>query len=246
MQIQKNFLSGCVLSLFVFSVAGASTPSQVSESTWEQISDDDGIIVHRKEVPGSDVVAFKGQTLINAPIGKVAEVLFDTSRKGEWVDRLVEAKNIRTMNKGERIEYNQTAAPWPVSNRDFVFNAKVEIDRERNQVRVVLKSVVDPSTPEREGIVRGELSHSAYTLTSMDNGKKTAVVVEIHADPKGSVPKWLVNMIQKSWPRHTLKGIRAQAVKNDVRENPEVKALFSPTLVIDPVVSCLSCGGSRG
>ncbi len=48
------------------------------------------------------------------------------------------------------------------------------------------------------------------------------MIVEIHADPKGSVPKWLVNLFQKGWPRNTIEGIRKQAAKADVKEHPVV------------------------
>ena len=35
----------------------------------------------------------------------------------------------------------------------------------------------------------------------------TKMAVEILVDPMGSVPKWLVNIFQKDWPRNTLKSL---------------------------------------
>lgn len=192
---------------------------------WEEISSEDGIVVHRREVPGSDLVAFKGETVIQAPIAKVANVLIDTSRKLEWVAKIVEAKNVRETSDFERVEYNHTATPWPLKDRDFVFEAKAEFDLPKKQVAFRMKSVEDPLMPEKN-CVRGELKNSVYLLTSLNEGKSTKVYVEIQADPKGSIPKWIVNLFQKSWPRITLEGIRKQVAKPDVQEHPQIKAMF--------------------
>jgi len=47
-----------------------------------------------------------------------------------------------------------------------------------------------------------------------------------YVDPKGTVPRWIVNMFQKSFPRQTLKALRKQASRDDVGEHPAVKAAF--------------------
>jgi hypothetical protein len=223
--MKKNFL--LVLAVgFLSSISyAAATPA----GTWEELSNDDGIQTWRKEIEGSDVVAFKGQAVIDAPIAKVANILIDTSRKKEWVHRIVQAKDIRPINEYERIEYNHTASGvFIVRDRDFVFHAKAEFDRAQGLMVMKLKSVDDALMPE-SGPVRGQLNNSVYTLRSVEGGKKTHFTVEIHADPKGSVPKWLVNLFQKAWPRNTIANIRKQAAKPDVVEHPGVKAYFEGT-----------------
>jgi hypothetical protein len=34
----------------------------------------------------------------------------------------------------------------------------------------------------------------------LDNGRKTLVDLDAHIDPKGLLPAWLINFIQKKWP----------------------------------------------
>jgi hypothetical protein len=212
-------------TLTIWSAAwGVPTPV---DKGWEEFAKEDGITVWRKDIEGSPVVAFRGEAVMDASIAKVATVLIDTARKKEWVARLAEAKNILEINDYERIEYNHTATPIVISDRDFVFQAKAEFDKAKKQMIFRLRSVEDASTPERDGIVRGRLMNSAYTLTSIEDGKKTLVAVEILADPMGSVPKWIVNLFQKSWPKKTLEGIRNQVAKSDVFEHPGVKAIFA-------------------
>src|SRR4051812_39450566 len=66
---------------------------------WEKIGDDDGIAVYRREIPGSPVIAFKGDGVVNASILRVASVLVDSSRATEWVDSVVEAKTLRHVSE---------------------------------------------------------------------------------------------------------------------------------------------------
>lgn len=236
--MQKIFVGLIVaLSLIAMVATGFAAPMPslpVADKSWEEISKDDGIVTHRKEVEGSDIVAFRGEAVIEAPIAKVSNILIDTSRKKEWVAKIIEAKDIRPISEYERIEYNATSSGFfAVSDRDFVFRAKAQLNKEKGQVVFTLNSVEDPLAPETDR-VRGSLNESKYVLTSLDGGKRTHMVVEIHADPKGSVPKWLVNLFQKSWPRKTIENIQKQAAKPDVTEHAGIKAYFEGTANATP------------
>ena len=66
--------------------------------------------------------------------------------------------------------------------------------------------------------VRGELLDSSFVLTRVEAGR-TMVVAEMHADPKGDMPKWLVNMFQKGWAHTTITRLRAQVAKPGYVEN---------------------------
>ena len=227
----STWVAFSVLSLITASPAfSAPVPATVelpkADASWELKGDSDGVTVYSKEVPGTDVVAFRGERVVDAPIAKVASVLHDTSRKMEWVHKCAEAKNIREIGKFERIEYNATYSGFfLVRDRDFVFHAKAEMDRAKGQMVFSLRSVEDKNAPETDR-VRGALENSRYILTRAGDGSKTHVVVEILADPKGSVPKWLVNLFQKAWPSNTLNGIAEQAAKADVKPIAEVEEFF--------------------
>lgn len=214
-----------ILTAFAAHSAFAETPAQDS---WDQISDDDGIKVWSMDVPKSDVVAFRGEAVVDASIAKVAAVLSDTSRKLEWVAKIEAAKDVKIISSTERVEYNHTGTPWPLTDRDFVFHAKADLDKANGTMILRLKSVNDPAMPPQKDKVRGRIYNSQYTL-KMLSPSKTLVTVEIHADPMGSVPKSIVNLFQKSWPSKTLKGIQKQAAKPDVKELPEVKNYFEGT-----------------
>jgi hypothetical protein len=200
--------------------------AQPSGEQWEKIGDDDGIAVYRREVPGSPLVAFKGDGVINASILRVASVLVDSSRATEWIDSLVEAKIVRQVSETETIHYDHVATPIVMKDRDFVSDCKLDFDPAQKKIILRIHSVTDAAAPATS-YVRGELLNSSFVLTSIDHGTKTRVVAEIHADPKGSVAKWIVNLFQKRWPHNTITRLRAQVAKPDIREHPRLKQVLS-------------------
>ncbi len=184
---------------------------------WEQIDRTEGIEVFRKAIDGSDVVAFRGIGEIEAPIEKVLWVLLDNSHRTEWVDRLKSSTILEEANRPfEYVVYQEFSLPWPINNRDFVYQAKAE--KIGKQIVLNMHSVNRDRVPQTAG-VRAELYHSAYRMKPLSQNK-TRLEVEIHSDPKGMLPKWLVNLIQKSWPSKTLKGIRIQVKKEFVKNSP--------------------------
>jgi hypothetical protein len=192
-------------------------------SAWQQIRNDEGIRVSRKEVPGSSLIAFKGEGLIDAPVLLVGSVLVDTVRSKEWIDSLVESKILRKVSDAEYVTYTHIATPIVMKDRDFVTDTRLEIDPEKRTVTIHIHSVNDPAAPSTS-YVRGEIMNSSFVLTSTPDGKQTKIVTEIHCDPKGSVADWIVNLFQKSWPYNTIKSLRAQVRKADVSVHPQLKS----------------------
>jgi hypothetical protein len=199
--------------------AAKTAPASVP---WDKIGDSDGIGVYRREVPGSPLIAFKGEGYVNASIVRVASVLVDSDRAPEWVDSLTESKIIRWINETETVHYDHIGTPFVLKDRDFVSICKLTFDPGKKNVTLKINAVKDVLAPETK-YVRGELLHSSFSLTSAEHGTKTFVVAEIHADPKGSVATWIVNLFQKRWPHNTLTRLRAQVAKPDIKEHPRLK-----------------------
>ena len=203
--------------------ASASVPKPAAAPVaWEKIGDSDGIGVYRREVPGSPLIAFKGEGYINASIIRVASVLVDSDRAPEWIDSLTESKIIRQVSETETVHYDHIGTPFVLKDRDFVSDCKLEFDPPRKNITLKIHAVNDPLAPKTD-YVRGELIHSSFALTSSDHGTRTYVVAEIHADPKGSVAHWMVNLFQKRWPHNTITRLRAQVAKPDIKEHPRLK-----------------------
>lgn len=165
--------------------------------------------------------------MVDASLVAVTSVMINIERKLHWVAKIKEAKVVKQLSNFERIEYNQTKAPWPIANRDFVFHAKLTPSPDLKTVLVTIQSTEDDAEPVRDGVVRGTLNSSRFFLESI-NDQQTRVTVEIHADPKGSIPKWVVNLFQKGWPLDTINGIRKEVVSPEFAIHPKAKEALSP------------------
>ncbi len=218
--------AGAAVAFSLHSPSVLAVPTQ-PELPWDLVSDEEGIRTFRRELEGSPIISFRGETVIDAPIGKIVSVLGDSRRKTEWMDRLVATKTLRMKSFYERVEYNHTAAPWPFKDRDFVLKAEASVDRVKRALHIHIRSTEEPElAPVTKDKVRGLITRSHFELRSTDGDTRTWIAVEVHADLRGAIPKWVVNLVQKTWPRKTLDGIRRQAAKPDVLEHPEAKRIL--------------------
>jgi len=192
---------------------------------WEKIREEDGITVYRKEVEGSPLVAFRGEGEIAAPIARVAAVQMDLDHTHEWVERLKEAKMLEARSESEFLTYSHIGAPPLVSDRDFVNQVKIDF-APPSRIKFNLQSVDDPKAPVTD-YVHGKLIKSSFELTALAPDR-TRLVCEIHADPKGSLPKWVVNQFQKGWAFKTITQMRKQVQKPDVVERvPLIRGILN-------------------
>jgi hypothetical protein len=178
-------------------------------SDWELGDKEDGITSYKKSEPGSPVTAFKGEAVIDAPLAKVAWVIRDNDHRTEWVDRLQSSRVLETIATGSKIIYQHFGLPWPIADRDYVYEAKLAWQGETLQFD--LKSTTNSKSPETVG-VRANLIRCTYRLKPWGENR-THITVEVHTDPAGSLPAWLVNIIQRKWPIKTLSGIRKMVKK---------------------------------
>jgi hypothetical protein len=204
---------------------GAAAPSRVPE--WEKMGSEDGIEVYRRETEGSPVVAFRGEGLVDAPLARVASVILDDHRATEWVDSLADSRIVHMYGDREFMQYSHFTMPPLIKDRDFLIRGRVEADLPARTLTMTIKSAADPTVPEGQ-YVRGELIFGQWIMREMDGGRRTFVAAEMQADPKGALPKWLVNLFQKSWPHNTIDRLRKQVSRDDIRVLPQVSALFSP------------------
>ncbi|MBT6488737.1 MAG: hypothetical protein HOK97_03180, partial [Deltaproteobacteria bacterium] len=106
------------------------------------------------------------------------------------------------------------------SNRDFVFHRNINIDQAAKSIAVVVHSVDDDRAPKTDCCVRGWLSRAYWRFTALPGGK-TKIEVEVITDPKGMIPTWIINLVQKSWPVKSIGNLVARAAQDDITPVPE-------------------------
>ncbi|HET9240435.1 MAG TPA: START domain-containing protein [Oligoflexus sp.] len=199
---------------------------------WQKINEEDGITVFRKSFPDSEVKGVGGECIINASVGKILWVLMDNEHKGDWVDKFKSTKTIETPSDLSNIQYAAFSMPFPVTNRDFVYRYDFSVDESINAVIVDVKSVEHPKAPAKDSIgVRGVILHGRYVLQPK-GPNQTFVKAEYLADPKGILPTWVVNIVQKNWPYKTLAGLRKQVKKSFVQEWDIYNKVMKPKMKV--------------
>lgn len=206
----------------------ATAPIQAKEAKWEEFDRYNGIVMFRKEIAGSDLLAYKGNGTVNAPIGKLVSAILDTPRKRQWMSRIRVARVLKRESMTSALEYIHLGLPWPLQDRDFLYHVTTEVDPVKKEVMIRYKSIDDPVMPKQDDKVRAHVHFGNFLLRMSEDGKKTWIEAETHADPKGALPKWAVNLYQKRLPRQSLEGLMKQVKKQSVIESPLVRGWTKP------------------
>lgn len=206
-----------------------SDPLSDKGMEWKKCSASEGLDLYWAKVDGSQVIAFRGEGIVDAPLEKVASIIIDTTRATEWIDSLISSKVVRSLSPSQFVEYDLVGIPFPfdtlMANRDFVSQVTVEGDAARRRMTVTYRPAEDDQAPVLKKFVRGTMV-CRFQLVPMSIPEETYVEAEIHCDPKGGVPKWLVNFFQQGWPQTTFQRLRKQAGKADVKVLPVVEKLM--------------------
>ncbi len=196
-----------------------------ASADWEKVGEKAGITVFRQNIPGSSLVAFRGEGIVDAPLIRVASVMFDETRAKEWIRDLAETKVVSWYSPMEFLEYDHVNTPFILTDRDFLSKVKIDYDATKKCISFLYQNadLLDAPEPLRKTkYVRGALNGTLFHLTSVENDTKTLVEGEVYGDPKGFVPKWIVNMFQKDWPTMTLMNLRKQVAKPDIQLHPKM------------------------
>ena len=216
-----NIKTYVVFFILIFALSACKTTSGTKwiEIDQEPLADNEKseftIIVEKKNSPEDEVNTYRGTTTMPISIERIAYVLDDTESKKEWVSRLKEETRLEeNPSSYSSIAYQHYNLSWPVSDRDYVIESKWTVMKDMKLPTAILsiKSTLRDDVPEIEGRVRGQLDRLVYKLEKLKSNQ-TRVTVEIMVNPKGLLPNFMINLIQKEWPITTLRQLNAQALK---------------------------------
>lgn len=212
------------------------TPSVVAagEGPWKLVRTDDQIEVQRRHVEGSSLDEFRGVALLDAPIAGVLALMDDPDHRVEWLGNSVANVRVERTSRRDEIFYTRTSAPWPVSDRDAVVAAHLSLDPVGHEVRIDMHSVTHPAWPPQKGVVRMPSMTGHWSFRPERDGAWTRVEYQVHADPGGRLPDWVVNLATRKLPHDTIQGLRRQlrrrqypAEQHEIEQDPEYQAVLA-------------------
>ena len=186
---------------------------------WRPIYTKDGIEVSKKVLEDSNLMPFRGEGDVDVHIGYLVKVLKTSGLGPEWVDLQVESRELERHSDESAILYNKYDLSWPVSDRDYVMKQTSTYDADKKVVTVTYQSIEDSRFPEDDCCVRAVAVRTFWRFTAISD-TKTRIEVEVYTDPKGALPAWLVNMIQRGWPYNSITGLAKRAAKGDITKHP--------------------------
>ena len=182
---------------------------------WESLGVTNDVAVYRKQEGDTGLYAFKGEATSDLPVGQLMGILRDESVSKEWVNMMMFGTVVETYSENHLLLHQGYDLPWPISDRDYVFDKKVVYDSEKKIATVHLTSVESPKVPVSSDFVRARGERTFWQFSVADNGK-TSIVVEVLTDPEGSLPDWAVNSIQADWPHKSITSLINRASKGDI------------------------------
>lgn len=190
---------------------------------WELVSDNDGVRTFKRDVSGTNLLAFRGEGTVGVHISKVVSLFMDARRGPEWQDLLSEAELLSGSAVGQRsVVYTRYSPGWPISDRDFVIDRNVDVDPADKSVTVWFKSTDHSKRPVDSCCIRGHAKESFWRFKAKGNNA-TKVELEVETDPRGNLLSWVVNFAQRSWPRKAIRTLETRSAEPDIKPHPQLR-----------------------
>jgi hypothetical protein len=175
-------------------------------SDWDLKKKSSGIEIYTRSFDGSDFDEFKGITVIqDVTLIEVLNVILDVEHYSDLFPDCMNPRILKKDGKWYDIHYIQTKGPFPVKDRDSIFEQVTVIDQDGKHARVVLRPLPD-YIAEVEDLVRIREGSGFWDLKE-DDGKNVTVTYQFHGEPGGEVPSWLANRFMVSHPFETLSNL---------------------------------------
>ncbi len=176
-------------------------------SDWELKKTSDGIEVFTRSFQGSSFDEFKGVTSISGvTLHQVLDVILDVEHYDKLFPDCMNPRILKKHGKWYDIHYIQTKGPFPVKDRDSVFEQVTVVDKDGKHARITLKPMPD-YIAENEDMVRVREGSGFWDLKQDDH--KVTVTYQFHGEPGGDIPAWLANSFVVSHPYKTLKNLKS-------------------------------------
>jgi hypothetical protein len=184
-----------------------------SLNAWELAKVDkvNGIEIYTRHVLDSDFKAYRGTMRIKTSLLSLVALVDDISSCPLWIDTCVEGRLLKRISPAETYTYTINNAPWPVSDRDAVVHNRISQNPETRRVTIHIKGEPD-YIPPKKGLVRVKMIEGFWEFMPMGNGI-VEVVYQVHNDPGGGLPPWIVNSVVVTQPYNTLLNMKKMVVR---------------------------------
>ena len=180
---------------------------------WKLRKEESGVKVFTRNIAGSPFEEFRGVvTITNTSLTGVLDVIMDVKNYPVNFPNCGSAKVLEQKGKYSDIHYITIKAPWPVTDRDAIYEATTTFSNEGKRAQVKLTPRGDFEAESKE-FIRVHNGTGFWDLEEIAPNT-IEVVYQFHADPAGEIPAWIANSVIVMNPLKTLESLRSLATQN--------------------------------
>jgi hypothetical protein len=187
--------------------------SQGENTNWTMRVTEDGVSVYTRFVEGSSIEECKTVVrLQNTTLADVLEIILDVKNYPSLFPDCSHAEILLQKGKYYDIHYYEINAPWPVKDRDAIFESSTTISEDGKRALVSQKSIGD-YREEKKSFVRIKKGYATWEIEETEPGK-VLVTYQFLTDPGGGIPAWLINSAIVSNPLKTMHNLQDRIKKS--------------------------------
>ena len=190
-----------ILSTFSLSLQG-------KEISWTKVKEEHGVKVYKAEV--LERIAFCGTGELKGEPERLISIIENPNGWKNWIENFKSGKVIEVIDPNHKIFYQAFDSPFPVSDRDVVYESKIFRDTP-NKIRIEMQSVKHPRAPKTIG-ERVEIIFTRYFITKIDEST-LHLRFETLSATGGALPSFLVNWASENYPVTIFQGLRKELKK---------------------------------
>lgn len=194
----------------LFFMAFLCSFSTMAQTDWKLKKSEAGIDIYTRTSPGTDLLEFKGVTILDCDTETVFNVFRDFDSWTDWSYKLATVDVLKKESPVEFFVYYEVEMPWPMENRDMINHLRMTKNKLTGEGRIIMESIAD-YIPEKEEIVRLKDGQGFYQLNPTEDGR-TEIIYQYFTNPEG-VPSWVVNLFITDSPFKTLQGMQQEVKK---------------------------------
>ena len=174
--------------------------------SWELEYDKDGIQIFTQTIEGSSFKAFRGTVTADTHLLNVMAHHADLEAMTEWLQDCQKSELLSQHEGTHFYIYQQTSAPWPVSDRDYVLHMQIDQDQLNFVITINFEATQAVKKADKDCVPITEL-RGYWRFTPIETNK-VFIEYQTSADPAGDIPAWLANSFVIDQPLGTLKKLK--------------------------------------
>lgn len=205
--IRKRLTATFALCAALAAAVDAAWACAPSDPDFRAVIDRNHVRVWTCAIPAEPLRGFRAVTTVRSSLSGLVALLLDTGAAPEWVFRTSRIELLRRDDRAQTFTVRAETNFWPLQDRDVVINGRIQQDPDSLTVHIDSQSTPPGQYPERQEFVRMPNMRGNWEFRPLGNGMVEVTMSGI-ADPGGSIPDFLVNLVIEETPYQTLLGLR--------------------------------------